>query len=104
MKNKNIITIPKNEIFKDFLPLKFFNNVLIQLIEKNITGIYNVGSGENISILEIAKMISNDYVFIPPRSGEAKTTLANIDKIKNVFGWNPKINIKNWVIKNNVSI
>ena len=75
-----------------------------EIDEKYYGQVYNVGSGESISILEIAKMISDDYVFIPPRSGEAKTTLANIDKIKNVFGWNPKINIKNWVIKNNVSI
>ena len=70
-----------------------------EIDEKYYGQVYNVGSGENISILEIAKMISDDYVFIPPRPGEAKTTLANIDKIKNVFGWDPKINIKN-----NVSI
>jgi UDP-glucose 4-epimerase len=75
-----------------------------EIDEKYYGQVYNVGSGENVSILEIAQMISDDYVFIPPRLGEAKTTLANIDKIKNVFGWNPKINIKNWVIKNNVSI
>lgn len=70
-----------------------------EIDEKYYGQVYNVGSGENVSILEIAQMISDDYVFIPPRPGEAKTTLANIDKIKNVFGWNPKINIKN-----NVSI
>lgn len=70
-----------------------------EIDEKYYGQVYNVGSGENVSILEIAQMISDDYVFIPPRLGEAKTTLANIDKIKNVFGWNPNINIKN-----NVSI
>ena len=70
-----------------------------EIDEKYYGQVYNVGSGENVSILEIAQMISDDYVFIPPRLGEAKKTLANIDKIKNVFGWNPNINIKN-----NVSI
>lgn len=68
-----------------------------EIDEKYYGQVYNVGSGKNISILEIAKMISYDYVFIPPRSGEAKTTLANIDKIKKIFGWNPKIDIKEWI-------
>ena len=68
-----------------------------EIDEKYYGQVYNVGSGENISILEIAKMISDDCVFISPRPGEAKTTLANIDKIKKLFEWNPKINIKAWI-------
>lgn len=62
--------------------------------------VYNIGSGENISILEIAKMISNNYVHIPPRDGEARTTLACIDKAKNTFGWRPKLNVKTWIEEN----
>jgi UDP-glucose 4-epimerase len=66
----------------------------------NYGQIYNIGSGENISILEIAKMISEKYVNIPPREGEAKTTLANIEKVYKVFGWTPKINIRKWIEEN----
>lgn len=63
--------------------------------------VFNVGNGENISILEIAQMISDNYIHIDSRPGEAKTTLANIDKIKKVFDWTPKINVKDWILKNN---
>lgn len=63
--------------------------------------VFNVGNGENISILEIAQMISDNYIHVDPRPGEAKTTLANIDKIKKVFDWTPKINVKDWILKNN---
>jgi UDP-glucose 4-epimerase len=59
--------------------------------------IYNIGSGENISILEIAQIISKDYNFIPQRVGEAKNTLANIDKVKSVLEWTPKVNLKEWI-------
>lgn len=52
--------------------------------------IINVGSGKNNSIIEIAKMISDKYVFIDPRPGEAKETLANTDKFFKFFGWLPK--------------
>ena len=75
-------------------------NILVatkEIDEKYYGQVYNVGSGENISILEIAKMISDSFIFIAPRSGEAKTTLANIDKIGEIFGWKPQITIKDWI-------
>ena len=62
--------------------------------------VYNIGSGENISILEIAQMISKDYIHIPPRDGEARTTLACINKARNTFGWEPKLKVKMWIEKN----
>jgi len=62
--------------------------------------VYNIGSGENISILEIAQMISKDYVHIPPRDGEARTTLACNDKARNTFGWEPKLKVKRWIEEN----
>ena len=78
-------------------------NVMAALsdIEDNFYGqVYNIGSGENISILEIAKLISNDYVHISPREGEARTTLACINKVKNIIGWQPKHNVKTWIEEN----
>jgi len=59
--------------------------------------VYNIGSGENISIKEIANIISNNQVHIPPRDGEARTTLANIDRVQKTFGWTPKIKLKEWI-------
>ncbi len=59
--------------------------------------IYNVGSGTNHSIRQIARMISDDIVNIAPRPGEARTTLANISKIKKTFGWQPKMKLEDWI-------
>ena len=55
--------------------------------------IYNVGTGRNYSINELATMISNksqDKIHIPERKGESRVTLANCDKIKRKIGWFPK--------------
>ena len=59
--------------------------------------VFNVGSGKNYSIKEIALSISDKLVYLPERSGEASTTLANIDKIKNVIGWEPEIDVIDWI-------
>ncbi len=59
--------------------------------------VYNVGSGKNYSVNEIASWISDKQVHLPERVGEVRVSLANIDKIKNVFGWEPKVNLEEWV-------
>ena len=61
--------------------------------------VYNVGTGSNYSVNEIAAMISDDTIHIPPRVGESRITLANIQKIKNTFGWEPQVNVGDWVAK-----
>lgn len=53
--------------------------------------IYNVGSGKNYSILELANMISDKQIFLERRSGDADITLASIDLIKKDLGWTPKV-------------
>jgi len=61
--------------------------------------IFNVGSGKNISINEISKMISDDVEFLPEREGEAKETLADISKIKDVLKWSPRMKLEDWIKK-----
>ena len=59
--------------------------------------VYNVGSGKNYSVNEIASFISNDTINIPPRIGEARNSLANIDKIKKTFAWKPEVDVEEWI-------
>ena len=59
--------------------------------------VYNVGSGKNYSVNEIASWISDKQIHLPERVGEVRVSLANIDKIKNVFGWEPKVDLEEWV-------
>jgi UDP-glucose 4-epimerase len=61
--------------------------------------IYNVGTGTNYSINEIADMIGGEKINIPPRLGESRITLANIAKIKKHINWEPKVKISEWIKK-----
>lgn len=60
-------------------------------------GTYNVGNGKNYSINEIANAISDNQINIPPRIGEARTTLANNGKLRTIFGWRSQVNLMDWI-------
>jgi UDP-glucose 4-epimerase len=60
--------------------------------EKGVRGeIFNVGSGENLSVKQLADMISPHQVDTQARQGDAAATLADISKIKARLGWAPKV-------------
>ena len=70
-------------------------------IDQSLFGqVYNVASGKNYSINEIALMVSDNFKYIPSRIGEATETLGNTDKINKVFGWKSTIDIKDWINNN----
>jgi len=73
-------------------------NILAMTVDHDHYGeIFNVGTGTNHSVLELAAMISNQTKMIEPRMGEAYITLADNTKIKKVLGWVPTNNIDDYV-------
>ena len=72
---------------------------LTDVDEESYGQVYNVGNGVNYSINQIADAISDNQVNIPPRIGESRITLANNAKLKNTFGWQPKVNLMEWISK-----
>ncbi len=59
--------------------------------------VYNVGTGNNYSINQIVKMFDHETVNIVPRPGETRLSLANNQKMKKTFGWNPTMKLENWL-------
>jgi UDP-glucose 4-epimerase len=59
-------------------------------------GTYNIGTGKNYSVKEIAAMVGGVWKFIGKREGEARVTLAdNVKALKK--GWKPTVEIKEWI-------
>jgi nucleoside-diphosphate-sugar epimerase len=52
---------------------------------------FNVGSGENISVKQLADMISPHQVVTEGRKGDSVATLADISKIRCALGWSPQV-------------
>jgi nucleoside-diphosphate-sugar epimerase len=64
--------------------------------DKHRGEIYNLGTGTNYSINEIAAMFSDNTTYIPTRAGEARITLADISETKK-YGYNPKQSIELYI-------
>ncbi len=63
-------------------------------------GLFNVGTGTNHSVMELARMISDTIKFIPQRPAEARETLADNSKMLYYFGWMPSKEIKDYILEN----
>jgi len=102
LKIKNKIFIPIKNFTKDFLPIIFFNDVLDQLIQKNITGIYNIGTGIGFSIDKFAKLLIKGYGKgeIYKKNDYTDNVILNINKLKKKIIYNiSKSKIKNEIIR-----
>lgn len=83
---------------RDFTYVSDIVEAIIVAVESNFEGqIYNVGSGQTVSINKLVSLLSNNYEFIPKRPGEPDCTFADISKIKKDLKWNPKISIEEGV-------
>ncbi|MHB8694021.1 MAG: NAD-dependent epimerase/dehydratase family protein [Solirubrobacteraceae bacterium] len=60
-------------------------------------GACNVGSGQKISILELAKLFDHPYTFVEERKGEARVTWADIGRIERELEWRPVISLADGV-------
>lgn len=67
--------------------------------------VFNVGTGRNNSVLQIAGLIGgNKYSFIPVRPAESRVTLADNEKIMKHFDWRPTKNIEDYIRENSCVI
>lgn len=62
--------------------------------------VFNVGTGIGVKITDIADLISSYQIRIPERVGEVLHSRADNNKIKDNLGWNPRFNVKEWIVSN----
>ena len=67
-------------------------------VKDHLGEVFNVGSGSNYSVQQIADSISDNQTYIDERVGEMDTTLANITKTNKVIGWKPEVDVLEWII------
>ena len=81
---------------RDFVHVYDIADANILLAESDATGVYNVGTGVEYSVNQIANMISDVQRNIPARVGEARRSLSDSSKIRSL-GCEPKIKLEDWV-------
>ena len=92
---------------RDFIHVQDVSNAFLNSCLSKINGrTFNVGSGKNISIKKLAKLISNDLIYTDRRSNDAMHTLADITQTRELLNWEVKIepiNSINKMIKEELS-
>lgn len=77
---------------RDFIHVRDAAEATIAAFTSDTQGmVLNVGSGTNVSILELAQMISDRHVFHPRRTGDAEITLADLTRTRKVLRWEPQV-------------
>lgn len=81
---------------RDYVYVKDIVNGLIKAGEKDTHFVVNLGSGEELTILDIAKAFNREINFIAPRI-EPKRSCADITKASLELGWKPTTNVIKWI-------
>ena len=93
--NKQFKVVCNGKQTRDFTYVSDIVDALIMASKSNIKfDVFNVGSGQTISVNYIISLLGGKKVKIPKRPGEPDITFANIKKIKKKLKWKPKIKIK----------
>ena len=58
---------------------------------------FELGRGKNYSVNEVADMFKIDPVYRDAKQGEARNTLNTSIVAKEVLGWNPQIELKQYI-------
>jgi UDP-glucose 4-epimerase len=59
--------------------------------------VFQLGTGKNYSINELAKFFGDVISYVPTRPGEAWVTLADITEMKEETGWAPQIDLEDYI-------
>lgn len=82
---------------RDFTYVGDIVSGLIMSSEKLCNEEYQLGSGTDYSVLEVAKMFSDNIKFVDSRPGDRKFGLANVNDTFVKLGWKPKMNLITWI-------
>lgn len=87
---------PDSSCIRDYIHVIDLATAHCLALEKNLTGIFNLGTGRGISVremLEAARRITGRKIperTMPRRQGDPARLVASADKAAKVLGWKPK--------------
>lgn len=100
-KNQPLTVVGDGSSLRDFVYVGDVVDANIRAMDREPAAvrsdIINIGSGQHVSVLDIATAISPNFTYVPPRAGEAKQTLADTTRAKQVLGWEPRTMVLDWI-------
>jgi UDP-glucose 4-epimerase len=101
-KNKSLIVLGDGSERRDLIHVSDIVEANIRAakikLDKQYSGdIFNIGSGKNYSIDEIAKMYNYDISYRENNGISIRSMLLDIEKAKNVLNWQPRVDLRLWL-------
>ena len=85
---------------RDFTHVDDIVDALVLIMDKQSYGYeFELGRGKNISVNEVAKMFGINPIYKDSKPGEARHTLNTDTTAKEVLGWNPTIELEDYIKK-----
>jgi len=95
LSNKPFTVVGDGLQTRSFIYVSDVVNAIIKATRSKFSGeIFNIGANKSIKINEIAKILGGKKIHIAKRPGELKHSSANINKVKRMLKWKPKIKLK----------
>lgn len=83
---------------RDFTYVTDVVDALLLAADSGLTGeIFNVGSGGTYSVNRLVELLGGETTHIPKRPGEPDCTFADIGRIRERLGWEPKVSFETGV-------
>jgi len=85
---------------RDFIYASDVATSFLAAAESGITGErFNVGAGNPQTVNRLVELIGGDVVHVPKRPGEPDCTFADIGKIRQALGWQPRVKFEDGVVR-----
>ena len=96
--NKPFTVVGDGTQTRDFTYVTDVANAFLTAAQSSVCEeIFNVGSGETVSVNRLVELLGGEVTYIPKRPGEPDCTYADITKIRRELKWQPKVDIKQGV-------
>lgn len=99
-KHQSLIIYGDGTKRRDFTHVNDIVDALLLILTKQAWGhTFELGRGKNFSVNEIADMFKQEVIYKENKPGEAEVTLCDDTLAKEILGWEPKLNIKDYICK-----
>ena len=96
--NKPFTVVGDGTQTRDFTYVTDVANAFLTAAQSSVCEeVFNVGSGETVSVNRLVELLGGEVTYIPKRPGEPDCTYADITKIRRDLKWQPKVSIKQGV-------
>ena len=99
LRNKPLTVVKPGTQSRDFTHVNDITSGLIKLLSIDYNYEWYLRSGVNIEILDVARLFTNDIIFIPERRGERFTSEYFESDTEEKLGWVPIHSLEEWVDK-----